>query len=81
VITTKVGVARTGPGEWRLNARPKILCDQVEQALRRLRVERIEVLQLHWIDPKTPLADQFGTLRGPAGSRTSKRTSPRRILC
>jgi aryl-alcohol dehydrogenase-like predicted oxidoreductase len=64
LITTKVGVARTGPGgEWKLDGRPEILRDQVEQALRRLRVERIELLQLHRIDPKTPLADQLGTLR------------------
>jgi pyridoxine 4-dehydrogenase len=64
LITTKVGVARTGPGgEWRLDARPSILREQVEQALRRLRVERIELLQLHRIDPETPLADQLGTLR------------------
>jgi pyridoxine 4-dehydrogenase len=64
LITTKVGVARTGPaGEWRLDGRPAILRDQVEQALRRLRVERIELLQLHRIDPETPLADQLGTLR------------------
>ncbi|MFI5591372.1 aldo/keto reductase [Amycolatopsis sp. NPDC051758] len=64
LITTKVGVARTGPGgEWRLDARPPILREQVEQALRRLRVERIELLQLHRIDPETPLADQLGTLR------------------
>ncbi|GLY35223.1 oxidoreductase [Amycolatopsis sp. NBRC 101858] len=64
VITTKVGVARTGPGgEWRLDARPSILREQVEQARRRLRVERIDLLQLHRIDPGTPLADQLGTLR------------------
>jgi aryl-alcohol dehydrogenase-like predicted oxidoreductase len=64
VITTKVGVARTGPGgEWRLDARPSILREQVEHALRRLRVERIDLLQLHRIDPETPLADQLGTLR------------------
>ncbi|MDQ7805177.1 aldo/keto reductase [Amycolatopsis sp. A133] len=64
LITTKVGVARTGPGgEWRLDARPEILRDQVDQALRRLRLERIELLQLHRIDPGTPLADQLGTLR------------------
>lgn len=64
LVTTKVGVARTGPGgEWRLDGRPAILRDQVEQALRRLRVERIELLQLHRIDPETPLADQLGTLR------------------
>ncbi|MER7776001.1 aldo/keto reductase [Streptomyces sp. NPDC096191] len=64
LITTRVGVARSGPdGEWRLDGRPAVLRDQVEQALRRLRVERIELLQLHRIDPETPLADQVGTLR------------------
>ncbi|MFI6458697.1 aldo/keto reductase [Streptosporangium amethystogenes] len=64
LITTKVGVARTGPaGEWKLDGRPAILRDQVDQALRRLRVERIELLQLHRIDPETPLSDQLGTLR------------------
>jgi aryl-alcohol dehydrogenase-like predicted oxidoreductase len=64
LITTKVGVARTGPGgEWKLDGRPEILRDQVRQALRRLRTERIELLQLHRIDPDTPLADQLGTLR------------------
>ncbi|GIF00107.1 aldo/keto reductase [Paractinoplanes rishiriensis] len=64
VITTKVGVARTGPGgEWKLDGRPTVLRAQVEQALARLRVGRIELLQLHRIDPETPLADQIGTLR------------------
>ncbi|MFF3286948.1 aldo/keto reductase [Streptomyces sp. NPDC003023] len=64
LITTKVGVALSGaPGEWGLDGRPAVLRDQVEQALRRLRVERIELLQLHRIDPGTPLADQLGALR------------------
>ncbi|MGV9499604.1 aldo/keto reductase [Streptomyces sp. NPDC003642] len=64
LITTKVGVARTGPGgDWKLDGRPAILRGQVRQALRRLRVERIELLQLHRVDPGTPLADQLGTLR------------------
>ncbi|WP_412077683.1 aldo/keto reductase [Streptomyces xanthophaeus] len=64
LVTTKVGVARSGPaGEWKLDGRPAVLREQVEQALRRLRVERIELLQLHRIDPDTPLADQVGTLR------------------
>lgn len=64
VVTTKVGVARSGPaGEWKLDGRPATLRAQVEQALRRLRVERVELLQLHRIDPETPLADQVGTLR------------------
>ncbi|AWW41108.1 aldo/keto reductase [Streptomyces cadmiisoli] len=64
LITTKVGVARTGPGgDWRLDGRPSVLRDQVDQALRRLRVDRVELLQLHRIDPGTPLAEQLGTLR------------------
>ncbi|MEV6400027.1 aldo/keto reductase [Streptomyces sp. NPDC051907] len=64
LITTKIGVARSAStGEWGLDGRPAVLRDQVEHALRRLRVERIELLQLHRIDPETPLADQLGTLR------------------
>ncbi|MEU3789013.1 aldo/keto reductase [Streptomyces fructofermentans] len=64
LITTKVGVARSADtGEWGLDGRPEVLRDQVEQALRRLRVERIELLQLHRVDPATPLADQLGALR------------------
>ncbi|NGO06490.1 aldo/keto reductase [Streptomyces sp. HC44] len=64
LITTKVGVARSAEtGEWGLDGRPAVLRGQVDAALRRLRVERIELLQLHRIDPETPLADQLGTLR------------------
>jgi aryl-alcohol dehydrogenase-like predicted oxidoreductase len=63
LITTKVGVARSASGEWRLDGRPDVLRAQVEQALRRLRVDRIELLQLHRIDPETPLAEQIGTLK------------------
>jgi pyridoxine 4-dehydrogenase len=64
LVTTKVGVARTGPsGEWKLDGRPEILRDQVEQALRRLRMDRLELLQLHRIDPQIPLPDQIGILR------------------
>jgi pyridoxine 4-dehydrogenase len=64
VVTTKVGVAQTGPaGRWKLDGRPAILREQVEQALQRLKVERLELLQLHRIAPDVPLADQVGTLR------------------
>ncbi|GAB2585152.1 aldo/keto reductase [Streptomyces capparidis] len=64
LLTTKVGVARSpDTGEWGLDGRPEVLRGQVEQALRRLRVERIELLQLHRVDPQVPLADQVGTLR------------------
>ena len=64
VVTTKVGVAGSGPpGDWRLDGRPASLRTQVEGCLRRLRVDRIELLQLHRVDPEVPLADQVGTLR------------------
>ncbi|WP_371616008.1 aldo/keto reductase [Streptomyces sp. NBC_00454] len=63
LVTTKVGIVRDDSGEWTTDARPAALRGQVEQALRRLRVERIELLQLHRLDPATPLAEQLGALR------------------
>ncbi len=64
LIATKVGVALTGPGGgWAVNGRPSVLRDQVDQALRRLRLDRIELLQLHRVDPEVPLTDQVGALR------------------
>lgn len=64
LITTKAGVVRSAEtGDWALNGRPESLRAEVDHALRRLRVDRIELLQLHRIDPETPLADQLGTLR------------------
>lgn len=64
LIATKVGVAEEGPdGEADLCGRPEFLREQVEEGLRRLRVERLELLQLHRVDPKVPLADQVGALR------------------
>ncbi|MFI1016258.1 aldo/keto reductase [Streptomyces sp. NPDC020965] len=64
LITTKVGIARSSPtAQWKLDARPDVLRDQVDHALRRLRVDRLDLLQLHRIDPETPLADQLGALR------------------
>ncbi len=62
LVTTKVGVVRTESGDWSYDARPASLRTQVDEALRRLRTERIELLQLHRIDPDTPLADQLGAL-------------------
>ncbi|MFE6163941.1 aldo/keto reductase [Streptomyces sp. NPDC056486] len=64
LIATKVAVEQPGPGEEAsINGRPEFLRAQVEQALSRLRVERIGLLQMHRLDPKVPLADQLGTLR------------------
>jgi aryl-alcohol dehydrogenase-like predicted oxidoreductase len=62
LVTTKVGVRQPAPGAWTYDARPASLRAQVDEALRRLRVERVELLQLHRIDPDTPLADQLGAL-------------------
>lgn len=63
LITTKVGVVPpVPPRDVALCGRPEVLRDQVERALRRLRVDRLGLLQLHRIDPEVPLADQVGTL-------------------
>ncbi len=62
VIATKAGLTRSGPGEWAPVGRPEYLRQQLELSLRHLAVERIELFQLHRIDPKVPLADQVGEL-------------------
>jgi aryl-alcohol dehydrogenase-like predicted oxidoreductase len=62
VIATKAGFTRTGPGRWVPLGRPEYLRQQVELSLRHLGLERIDLLQLHRIDPKVPLADQLGEL-------------------
>lgn len=62
VIATKGGLARTRPGEWRPVGRPEYLRQQLELSLRHLEVERIDLYQLHRIDPAVPLADQLGEL-------------------
>ncbi len=67
VIATKGGLTRTGPGEWHPVGRPKYLRQQVEMSLRRLRVERIDLYQLHRVDPDTPLEDSLGELKAMQG--------------
>ncbi len=62
VIATKAGFMRPGPGRWERNGNPDYLKAQAEKSLRRLGLERIELFQLHRIDPKVPLADQLGAL-------------------
>jgi pyridoxine 4-dehydrogenase len=62
VIATKGGFDRTGPGEWVVNCRPERLREELEGSLRRLRVERIDLYQLHRIDPDVPEEEQFETL-------------------
>lgn len=61
-IATKAGLLRTGPGEWHPCGRPEYLRQQCEMSLRRLGVERIDLFQLHRIDPSVPADEQFGVL-------------------
>ncbi|HIT76994.1 MAG TPA: aldo/keto reductase [Candidatus Avipropionibacterium avicola] len=61
-IATKIGNVRTGPDQWHQVGRPAYLRQAVELILRRLRVERIDLLQLHRIDAETPVEQQFETL-------------------
>ncbi len=62
IIAAKVGLTRPGPNEWSPVGRPEYLRQQVELNLRHLGLERIDLLQLHRIDPKVPLAEQLGAL-------------------
>lgn len=62
VIATKVGNARPSPTEWMPLGNPAYLMQQVELSLRRLRIETIDLLQLHRLDPGYPIADQVGAL-------------------
>ena len=63
VIATKGGLTRPGPGDWRQDARPERLKECAEQSLRRLRLERIDVYQLHAPDREVPLPESLGALR------------------
>lgn len=63
VIATKGGFARPGPNQWVEDGRPEHLRAACEASLRRLRVDCIDLYQLHRIDPKVPAEDQLGTLR------------------
>jgi pyridoxine 4-dehydrogenase len=63
VIATKGGFMRPGPNKWVENGKPEHLKSACEGSLRRLRVDRIDLYQLHRIDPKVPPEDQFGTLK------------------
>src|SRR5688500_12754008 len=62
VIGTKGGLMRPSRHRWDENARPEHLRNAVERSLKRLRLERIDLYQLHAPDPKVPYADSFGTL-------------------
>jgi pyridoxine 4-dehydrogenase len=63
IIATKAGLTRTGPDQWHPVGRPEYLRQECEMSLRRLGVDRIDLFQLHRIDPKVPADEQFGLLR------------------
>lgn len=63
VIATKGGSTRSGPGAWGADGRPESLRAACEGSLRRLRVDTIDLYQLHTVDPNVPFAEQAGTLR------------------
>jgi pyridoxine 4-dehydrogenase len=62
VVATKAGLTRQGPNEWQPVGRPEYLHQQLEMSLRRLRLERIDLYQLHRIDPKVPVEESLGVL-------------------
>jgi pyridoxine 4-dehydrogenase len=63
VIATKGGLERPGPDRWVENGRPEYLRRQLESSLERLKLDRIDLWQLHRIDPKVPADEQFAALR------------------
>jgi pyridoxine 4-dehydrogenase len=62
VIATKGGFERPGPGRWQAACRPERLKRCCEASLRRLRLERIDLYQLHTVDPKVPIEDSIAAL-------------------
>jgi pyridoxine 4-dehydrogenase len=63
VIATKAGLTRQGPDKWLPVGRPEYLIQEVEMSLRRLKLERIDLWQLHRIDPKVPVEESLGAIK------------------
>jgi pyridoxine 4-dehydrogenase len=63
VIATKGGNTRPGPGQWVPDGRPEYLKQCVDKSLNRLRLERIDLYQLHRVDPKVPMEESLGALK------------------
>ena len=63
VIATKGGNTRPGPGQWVPNGRPEYLAQCVDKSLKRLKVERIDLWQLHRIDRKVPVEESLGAVK------------------
>ncbi len=64
LVATKAGYARPGPGQWTTDGRPDYLRRQALDSRERLGVERIDLWQLHRIDPQVPREAQFAAMRG-----------------
>ncbi len=62
VIATKAGLVRPGPGDWRPNGRPGHIREAIEGSLRRLKLETIDLYQLHRIDPEVPAEESLGAM-------------------
>lgn len=62
VIATKCGLSRPSPGRWDADCRPAKLRKDLEGSLKRLKLERIDLYQLHTVDPKVPLEESVGVL-------------------
>ncbi|CAN5248654.1 aldo/keto reductase [soil metagenome] len=62
VIATKVGLTRPGPNDWRPDGRPEHIREAIEGSLRRLKLDRIDLYQLHRIDQDVPLEESLGTM-------------------
>src|SRR5207247_1346500 len=63
VVATKGGLTRPGPGDWVPNCRPEHLKQALEGSLKRLRLERIDLYQLHAVDSKVPIEESVGALK------------------
>jgi len=63
VIATKGGLTRPGPDSWIPNCRPEYLSQCVDKSLKRLKLERIDLYQLHTVDRKVPIEDSLGALK------------------
>jgi aryl-alcohol dehydrogenase-like predicted oxidoreductase len=63
VIATKGGNTRPGPGQWVPDGRPAYLAQCIDKSLKRLKLERIDLYQLHRIDPKVPVEESLGAIK------------------
>ena len=63
VIATKGGLTRPGPGQWVPNGRPEYLSQCIDNSLKRLKLERIDLWQLHRIDSKVPVEESLGAVK------------------